>query len=681
MQSWPEGQYLQRIAPDEPERVTELLLHIPRTIENPIVWSTVVNTAKVLPIAQAIRLVPLIERALQHAPPVLFPQETIELIRILAEQKQRVVFRLSESLLWLSGPRESTNNVEIAPEAHRVFQRGRRETAWMLVRIEPYEFSEFCSNVLPALAALDAPTTISFLTRRLDRAVRLMQEGDEAQLRGTHDSQWWCDQLDHSHPDGDVRSIFAVALAGIARHTAAQGVEEARPVWRTIGPYSGDIFERIRYSILAHAGPLLQDQLDRAIGSDQILDPPFGGREIAALLRAQFANASHGSQLLFSYALQRGPSADKVRNIVEYRRNHQETAGSDSADGHTLATAEEISEIVADWQRRRLRWFHDQLPDVLRSLADRLAVVPKIPQPDQQAIDEVGFYSSDASWVGNRSPITADEIVMMERPALLAYLQTWRPDRNDWDGPSYRGLEEALTGLATLHPDRAIALIGQGLQSWIAPRYISAVFSGLRKALEAKHAMPWTDALSIALSALQAGEDTTPEAKTADTIQDDVSTDNSPPGMVVSDASQANATEDDRSGWQIVVSTASEFVLTGCQHNQIPDELGELVWQFATAAIRSSLTWADSWDSSKSGSFSEVLLAAYNTAGGDVTRMLLEIALWDYRRHAANRVETEPRIPEVEARFVPLVTQRFVVFDRKRNDRDTGSGDVLVTSR
>jgi len=178
---------------------------------------------------------------------------------------------------------------------------------------------------------------------------------------------------------------------------------------------------------------------------------------------------------------------------------------------------------------------------------------------------------------------------------------------------------------------------------------------GLRKVVEAKDSIPWADAISIALSALQAGEDATHEAKTADTTQDDVSTDNSQPAMVVSEAPQGNATQEDGAGWHIVVSTASEFILTGCQHNQIPDELRELVWQFATAAIRSSVTWADSWDSSKSGSFSEVLLAAYNTAGGDATRMLMEIALWDYRHHAANRVEMEPRIPEVEARFVPLV--------------------------
>ncbi len=643
MQTWHESEYLVRVASYVPEQVTQVLLDIPSTLKNPAVWLNVAKAAKVLPIQQSVRLVPLIERALRSAPPVLFPHEVIDIVRILAEQQEKkAAFRLAEALLWLRQiPKTAVGEEDVAMMPHEQGWRNRG-TEWMLARLSSHELEEFFSRVLTALESLDPLKTLKLLANCLDRTVHLMRQvaGDES---GTQQSsQWWCEQLYETQSGDDVRALFAVALTGVAIRTATRNAEEAQAVWKALSRYSVDIFDRVRLVILTKAGMFLPTEINRLIGSDVLLEPAFGAREVAAFLRVQFANASPEAKYFFAYALNRGPSTDKVRHSIEFRREYEQTdTGQGTAEATASTTTEDIAEVISTWQQRRLRWFHDLIPNELQALAKRLNVAPQVPTLKQQGLDEVGFYSGDVSWTSCRSPKTVEELAALETHEILSFLQTWHPEGSTVEDFSYERLEDSLTRFATEHTTLAVELIRQGLKVPIMPGYISAIFVGLCNVVKEKKEVAWNEIISLALQALEAGKAYVSES----CIEQ---------GKF---QLERTITRFQETEWHRVVRAAADLVCEGCRRDMIASEITINVWRFAETAVFLPITWTNTWGSSELISFSNVLTASYNTAAGDITRMLLEVALWDYRHAVSHGTPgmAERPIPRVEKLLVPLV--------------------------
>ena len=657
MQPWPEGEYLARMAAQEHARVTALLLKIPDSLQNSVVWGVVVNAAKILPATSTKQLVPLIVKALKAVPPGLFTYHTIELVRILAQKGEACAFRLSEALVWLA----DAPKAEVAHETSSEYLAMRHDTNWMLKRIEVNQLKEFCKNAIPALSTQDELKTIKLLAKSLDRAVFLMTTVASDEGHQTHDeSRLWCDNLEHGESDDDVRAIFATALTRVVERTAAQGPEGARAVWSALGSYKSDIFRRIRYAILAKAGTSLQTELDGVIGSDVLLEQPFLGREAAALLRTQYGNASDGARLLFLHALERGASANDIRKSVENRRAYLfQGAEESNIASEWLPTAQEIIDQVSYWQQRVLRCFHDLLPSEFRDLGNRLSFVPVVPSAKQQGLDEVGHYSGEAFWVVEQSPESAEELAGMESLELCDFLSTWHPDldRNPLDAPSHNGLEQALLSFATEHPAFAICVARQGLDYSIAPIYLSGILSGLRATVEANKEIPWAETIPAALAAVRAAEgESTRQGASAGTASQAVPAHaNAALAPPTSTSSTSNVNPD---MWQPVLRAVMELVRTGCAKKVVPRELSDAVWEIADVLVRSPNTWRNELGTREPSSFGEVLSAALNTLGGNVTHLLLEVALWDYRHHVSEQVpqpDTEPLISQIESRLSPLL--------------------------
>jgi hypothetical protein len=231
---WPEGEYLARIASNQPERVAETLLKIPPTLQNPTVWAIVIDASKAMPAAQAVRLVPLLEQAFRTAPPVHFARRAIDLVRGLAEKGEDAAFRVAECLVWFSprpteyaGQRDTTRR-----------RRGLHDTEWLLERLDMYELDQFCRKAIPPLELLDPLRTIEFLANRVDRAIALQQMVDSKELPAALDHLWWCPHLDGRGQRHDVRSILSVSLAGVVKRTAQRDPGSADAVWAVLQRYT-----------------------------------------------------------------------------------------------------------------------------------------------------------------------------------------------------------------------------------------------------------------------------------------------------------------------------------------------------------------------------------------------------------------------------------------------------------
>jgi hypothetical protein len=668
-QPWPEGQYLVKVAGKESKRVAEVLNGISSGIRNPVVWLAVTQAASKMPGPEARRLVPGIVAALRGSLGVdLITHEGVTLVRHLAIEKDESAFKLSEALLWTAKTPVGPQNMEEVADG-RSFRlgRGRGETEWMLARIDGYDLGRFCREAVPALEALNPRQTLELLSDRLDRTVFLGERESPAASTFMRRSTWWCADVNHADHTEDVRAQFAVATAGVAARMALKDSATARIAWEVLSAHRTEVFERIRLNTLADAGSHLQEELDAAIGGEALLDPNFGAREAASLLRRQFDNSSPSARRLFRYALERGPSPEEIQAALKWNR---EPSGwmefSEAADGtdQSLPIDEqsdeaEIQEIITDWQRLHLRWFHDRIPDELRQMSDRLGIESKIPSLREQAHDEGRTYT-EGGWVSRPKVMPSESLEELSGEQLVNFLIGWHPSQGQTDSEaSNYGLREALSNYANADPGLAMLAAELALRSSVPEEFVGALLAGVEKAAEAGKAVPWQQVVATALM-IASSVDAIAAVRSELEREGD-----SPDGE--DDAGRRG--RDPVSPLQNLARIAASLIEKGCNQNLIPGELADEVWAYADASVSSLLTWVSEPSDSSSRTFDEILTDSLNVLGGDVAAMVVDVGLWDYRRLAGvgGIKGQDIEVPQVAQRFGPLAAH--ILLQRGRGAR------------
>jgi hypothetical protein len=612
LQPWPEGEYLIRMGALAPETVTDLILRIPKKLKNPVVWDAVARAAMILPTEFAERLTGHLESALKTPLPNWFSGHVTPVVRKLAEGRRDGAFRLAACLLWLSNtPIASGQDTDSSN-----FMLGQG-TEWILRRLDSYTLGEFLKGAVPALTAFKPHETVALLSKTLDRATWLVEKAEGAPANYQRGSISWCPRLDDAEAENDVRAQLAIALTGVATHTALISEEDAARVLDIIKKYKHEIFQRIRIAVLTSAGQLTQKHLDEIIINPQLLDSPPSRREYATLLRSQFNNASPRAQRIFVYALGRGPEPDKVE---------------DSLTGWAIEPSEEgVRAIVIDWQRQKLQWFHDQIPELLLPMANRLGVKPRKPDEKERALNEEGFYSVGVRYMGNPSPVSVEELFSMTPDALVTYLETWRPDTTlSREGPTISGLEQTLSLYTAEHPESAGDVADRLIAASVSPGYINALLGGFTKALEKDQKIPWSNALKL----------------TAFTVR------------------RADEVEREDEGnnlaryWRWAASTAAQLIEKGCAGNHMPASEADAVWRILDDACRSEATWAKGDVGEDFKTLYSIISAALNTPSGHFVEALIDVGLWEYRRAYPGEDGEQIRGSSVVApRLVPLLEE------------------------
>jgi hypothetical protein len=572
---WPEGECLVRFATQRPEQVVESLLGVPLELQNPAVWEVVARAMLSLPPAIARKLVPRFERALQLPHSRFFGDTAIKVATRLAEAGDDSAFRLTKALLGLRPILKDDG-----PDETKWF---RFRSGALLESLDPYELEDLLAKVVPALSGLDEVRTWSLLIERIRRAQHL------ATAAGFDDqglSHHWCESLDSAEGGDDIRAQLAVAAMSVARQTIAKEPSRIETVLESLPDGDVGLFARMRISLLTAAGPNAREQIDRVISDPQILDPPFGAREAAMLLRIHFESASPEAREALIRALKSGPGEAELRSIAEWRGEDPE----DEAARH---------KALGDWQSKRLRWFHDRIPTEFRAVAVELGVEPESPSLERQALDEVGFYSPGVYSRGEISPRSGEELRALADGDLLSLLETWQPSGESDLSPSRRGLAETLTAVVAEDPAARAVFIGMvATREGLHPTYRRAVLEGLRKAADASRAISWTEAVELVAGTLEAAERSS---------------------AVV-----------DRNDWGWARREAVDFLQEACSGNRLPSSLGGRAFEIVEFAVRSSPAWFR--DSSvKIRQFGDVLFATLNSEAGKTTYLLVAVALWAHR--------------------------------------------------
>jgi len=595
---WPEGDYLVSAAADEPAAVLNVLNSIPLTNDNPVVWDLVAKAGLQLPPEMAACIVPSLSNALKIVPGWFSTESFADLVVLLTEAGREEAFELAEVLLRVVDPGE----VEGADGL-----RFRLRTAWVFPCLREQDCTELIGRLVASLEALDPKRTLRLLIWRVRRLQGL---GDDLDLG----LEWRrVDIHPESQPDHDdaVATILREAV-GVGQRLAARGRDEASWVMELFDRYNAEFVTRIGYLVLAEAGQHLQERIDELLGSDEFQRPGFPATEIAALLRSQFENASPKARRAYATAVIAGPNREVV------------SAGFRNFIGRDL-TQQEDDHHIHRYQRRILTLFRGDIPNDLHDLAESIGVLGTTPSYGDQRMAEVGSYVESGGWVGDESPISANELAQLSVSEILTLLVEGRQGAG---AKSSSGLEGTLTTYAQENPAMALKVVHDGLGQSVESSLIEATLDGLCDAANADSELDWETALTVVQS-------------------------------VISDVRSLEPSADHHRGqWRRIVGRAVRLLEVGCRKDSVPHEHAREAWGIITAVM----TLPAIWDvpHSDDRSLESVVTATLTDAVGNAANAALSAALWDYRSRLGNEQEASTGAKaaaraEVQEQLLPVL--------------------------
>ena len=260
--AWPEGEFLARVAPDQPELVVEILQRLPTSIENPVIWHVVADVAKLVPTDLARRLVPHLTKAAGNLLPVMLADGLLTLISRLADEGYQEAFDLARALLFVPSV---TDVGHVSPYSSR--------SDWVFPRLRWTQFSAFTEEALVALERSDHERTLRLLLGKLNQIVAVARK-----LGSTHVGYSWFRTRGRADAY-DVASQMAQATSEMLQRFASAGPEHAHRALEILAHYGGDVFRSLRYRLIAAAGQHRPDELDSLLSSSLAVEPEqWGGR-------------------------------------------------------------------------------------------------------------------------------------------------------------------------------------------------------------------------------------------------------------------------------------------------------------------------------------------------------------------------------------------------------------------
>lgn len=327
MVAWPEGDYLARMAVARPSEAVAQLLQVPNTNNNPLVWGALVDAALTLDDPFATQLTARVARRLPTLPAVYLPHKSIDLLARLAALASASALPLLRALLKMRSDEERDAHVGTLKAQGGLPSIGGYSSEWALVQLDMHELQRLVERALPGLLRFDPLNTFIALIKVLRRSLHLLRE-DGADRGDWEASQTWCPHLETADSRDDVRAVLLGATVQAAVTTAARGPDDVRVVLAELDRRPGVIWQRVTWHVLAVTHTGVADAVEALIGSNALLESPFGLREAGMLLRAHFASVSADARARFVAALVQGPPPDEMQRRIAFEKEWRAEEGS-----------------------------------------------------------------------------------------------------------------------------------------------------------------------------------------------------------------------------------------------------------------------------------------------------------------------------------------------------------------
>lgn len=436
---WPESRFLVRAVMSNPSSVLEIALQIPDT-NNPFVLDDLCDIALELPIEMATEFLAKMKIWLASVNQRLLPIKIAQFIQRLAENhKIEEAIELSRELLAILPVDEGSSS------------------GWYTVHAKyvPFVYREMLEDYVCSLA-IEAPIAfIELLSSLLNDAICSLLKVRE-NVSENDPSQWWS-ILSERHIDNIEGTLINTLITTSINALTVDSNNLLNIVW-IYENYPWSIFHRLSLYLLAKDPITAQSLIPAYLGNHKFFEKYPS--EYYLLLQ-------HGFNQLSS--LQQSA-------ILEWF-NHPPDDNP---------------------QRRRLHWLgaiKDYLPTDWQTIYQELIITHGEPQP-------FVYQSPMAStWWGDASPITADELLIMNVDEIIEYLCNWKPSDDFMATESKHGLATQLKSAVTNSPHRFSLQAVQFLE--VPPVYILNLLSGFQEACSAKTVFAWLPVLKLCLDVIK----------------------------------------------------------------------------------------------------------------------------------------------------------------------------------
>ncbi len=474
---WAVSEYLVRVADttEDASTVMNALLEIASALRkeadpNPFVIRDIINASLKLPVDQVVRIVPQLKLWLHLPHGVFFWRRLGLLIVSLAEQNRAAeALSLLSSLLAIERP--------TASDTDWIYQSAKP-------RIGLFDYRSIVNECVPAILRAIGRPVLDILCSLLERIAKLS--------RRSHAEQEWDDNSPHWYPiiaeqDDDEReevcTIVVAATRDAAEYLVREGEEDLGALVESLEARRWLIFERLALHLL-QAIPTAPGALIAAKLTQEAL---FNERNIRAeyelLLRRCFVNLTLEEKRIILGWIDSGPP-DLEQRILRWKRQSGEEP-----------TQEAVARYRRQWQWDRLAPCTNGLPQDWQERYDELAA--EFGEPVQRpARIEARLVA-----IGERSPLSEEELAAFNPEELRQYLLTWRPDPHEFPRPTLTDLSQVLTNIVMKKPEKYAISVAQ----WegLDPTYLHGIVRGFTKAIQEGRQLAWEKALELCAWILQ----------------------------------------------------------------------------------------------------------------------------------------------------------------------------------
>ena len=591
---WPEGRYLARVAPEAPDDVAEVLSGLPQS-SNPAVTRIILEALDTLPDEQFGQLAARVVEWVAAPGVGFFDDQAASAVARLF-RGGFVEEGLSAGMVLLALESRTTSAQQAAEEGSVPY------STEPVGRCSPWEYERAVAEILPDLVDAARSEGLALLSSLLDDSIRLSRSQGEPPDDDIYSYIWRPAIEDHpQNTDHGIRSIVVSAVRDAAVMFAAAGDEELEATVRRLEAGS-TLHRRIALHVLANTSGGAHMVSER-VADRGLFEDPGMLHEYAGLLRQRFGDADPEACRSYLTWVLAGPEVEQLR------QRWADLAGSPPSE-------EDLAGYVGHWQRDRLSFVSDRLPDdvadIYRGLIERFG------EPEHP---DFSSWSSVSS--GPQSPMSVGDMGTWPLAQIVEYLQRWRPDDSSARGfgPSIEGLGRTFKAAVV---DRAAEFSTEAdLLGDLDPTYVRSFLDGIEDAVKAGVSVSWDPLLRLMASVVEHPFEPDEDVHTWDRDP----------------------------GWRWARGATASLLQAGVtdSDNRIPFQRRDAVWQILEPLTRdpdpSPATEANRLDGKPR--FHNL---AINSNRGTAMHAVVAYALWCRRELEADGIDTKPGLdlfPEV----------------------------------
>ncbi len=344
------------------------------------------------------------------------------------------------------------------------------------LKIQLWQYQEILGENIPDLVDFAGFEAFNLLCNFLNNAI-LFSMRDNTYKGADDHSYIWRPAIEEHEQNRyeDIQGVLVTAIREAAEQIARKDLNSIEDLISNLEQKRWVVFRRISLHLLR----VFSDQVPGLV-SEQLIDNNLFNdvncrHEYARLLGECFSKLDQEHQRIILNWVEDGPDLNLYKEIREQR------------DGN-FPTSQELNHYKKLWQRSRLAWFEDSLPEKWKTQYKEFVADfgdPKYPT--------LSFWSSSYR-CGPKSPVDKDEIKKMSMDDLIGYLINWLPLREDTD-ITPEGFGRVLENIIRENPSE-YALKAAEFQR-VDPTYVRFLLSGLQGAVREKRTFNWDTVLEL----------------------------------------------------------------------------------------------------------------------------------------------------------------------------------------